>query len=117
MLPAVEWLNPAMLDRAQTLLPAIAAADLWQQAVAGAASSPVQRARGRRAGVHAVAGSMHAVELLVTAAGVTAIYTRSPLERRFRGLRTAATHPQAAQRVWEVEGRVTLGLEPGMAYF
>ena len=42
--------------------------------------------------------------------GGSAIYERSPLQRRFRDANTATAHFQVSPPTWELMGRVLLGL-------
>jgi alkylation response protein AidB-like acyl-CoA dehydrogenase len=93
------------------------AAEVWELVVAGDEPSSLQRARLRLAMTQAVSNALQAVEMLYRAAGVTAIYARSPLDRCLRDIHTAAAHATVAPRLYEVTGRVLLGLEPGPMFF
>jgi indole-3-acetate monooxygenase len=93
------------------------AAEVWRILLAGQEPSAQQRARLRLAITHAVASAVQAVDLMYSAAGATAIYATSPLERYFRDVHTAAAHWQVGPRLYEATGRVFLGLVPEPPFF
>jgi indole-3-acetate monooxygenase len=68
------------------------------------------RARLRIAANLAVSAAVEVVDGLYTAAGGTSVYNRSPLQRRFRDIHTATQHMMVAQPVWELAGKVLMGL-------
>lgn len=53
-----------------------------------------------------------AVDLLYHAAGGTAIYQTSPLQRCFRDVHVATQHIMVAQPTYEVLGKISLGIDP-----
>lgn len=57
------------------------------------------------------------VDLLHLQAGITANFRSSPLERAVRDVRAVAQHTMVSPAVFEVAGRVLLGLEPGTFAF
>ncbi len=61
------------------------------------------------------AASAEAVDLMYEAGGGTAIYERSPLERRFRDIHTAKAHMMVSPASLELAGRIRLGLETDTA--
>ncbi len=69
------------------------------------------RAKLRLAATHATRSSADAVDLMYEAGGGTAIYARSPLERRFRDIHTAKAHMMVSPASLELTGRIRLGLE------
>ena len=88
-------------------------ADMWETVCAGAAPSPAQRATYRLAIAHAMANAVAAVDLLYRAAGASAIYASSPLDRCLRDAHTAQAHVWVAPDTYEIAGRLLLGLDPG----
>jgi indole-3-acetate monooxygenase len=68
------------------------------------------RARVRLAGAHAAQSAAEAVDLMFTAAGTTAIYTSSRLERCFRDVHVATQHIAVAPSNIEMVGQYLLGL-------
>jgi alkylation response protein AidB-like acyl-CoA dehydrogenase len=70
------------------------------------------RADARMAASHAVFSAAEAIDLMYSAAGATALYTTSPLERAFRDVHAITQHIGVHERVMETAGRVLFGLEP-----
>jgi indole-3-acetate monooxygenase len=86
--------------------------ELWSL-VNTTGEAPMQaRAQVRLAASHAVASAVEAVDLIYTAAGASALYTTSPIERAFRDVHAITQHIGVHPRVLETTGRVLLGLEP-----
>jgi alkylation response protein AidB-like acyl-CoA dehydrogenase len=106
----------ALVEAARTFFYA-ALADLWASVAAGAGSSAAQRLRLRLACSHAAASAVQAVDLMYALGGGSAIYARSPLERQFRDIHTAAAHMYVNTATFEAAGRVVLGLEAGTRGF
>ncbi len=50
------------------------------------------------------------------AAGGTAVYSRSPLDRQMRDVHAATQHLSVSAIHYELAGRMLLGLEPGAPY-
>jgi alkylation response protein AidB-like acyl-CoA dehydrogenase len=87
--------------------------DIWDTVSRHETPSPSQRAIYRLAVAQAYAHAVQAVDLMYTAAGATAIYTRSRLDRCLRDVHTAAAHVWVAPDTYELAGRLLLGLDPG----
>ena len=64
----------------------------------------------RLAAVNAAWSAARAVDLVYHAAGGTSVYDTSPLSRCFRDVHVATQHIMVAQPIYELVGRVTLGL-------
>jgi alkylation response protein AidB-like acyl-CoA dehydrogenase len=69
-------------------------------------------AQARLAATHSIHEAVRAVGLVFHAAGTNAIYTRNPLERRFRDIHVAVQHNAAFPAHYESAGKVMLGLRP-----
>jgi alkylation response protein AidB-like acyl-CoA dehydrogenase len=82
----------------------------WRRAEAGESLSLETRAELRLAAAHAAWSAARAVDLVYHAAGGTSIYDASPLSRCFRDVHVATQHIMVAQPIFEVAGRVLLGL-------
>jgi hypothetical protein len=74
------------------------------------------RGQLRGACTHAVLASIQAVDTAYTAGGGTAIYARSPLDRYFRDVHTAAAHVAVQPSTLTDAGRLLVGLEPLSRY-
>jgi alkylation response protein AidB-like acyl-CoA dehydrogenase len=77
----------------------------WSEAL-----SDDQRARIRLASAHAAQSAAEAVDLMFNAAGTTAIYVSSRLERCFRDVHVATQHVLMAPSNIEMVGQYCLGL-------
>lgn len=85
---------------------------LWRVVVATGAAPIEARAHARMAASHAVSSAAKAIDLMYSAAGATALYTSSPLERAFRDVHAITQHIGVHPRVMETTGRVLFGLDP-----
>jgi 3-hydroxy-9,10-secoandrosta-1,3,5(10)-triene-9,17-dione monooxygenase len=80
---------------------------------AGVVPSLEQKARYRRDGAYAASLCTHAVDLLFTASGGSAVYQRNPIQRAFRDVHAANAHYMLSWNVnAAIYGRVALGLPP-----
>ena len=93
-----------------------AAQRLWDLVLSGG-DDAVLRARVRLATSNATTASLQAVDLLHGALATAAIFTKSPLERQFRDMHTAAAHVMIGAMTYEAAGRVILGLDPQFPFF
>jgi alkylation response protein AidB-like acyl-CoA dehydrogenase len=90
--------------------------ELWEAVQAGK-ETPQQRSRVRLATSHAARASVQAVDLMHGALATSSIFTKSPLERQFRDIHTAAAHVMVSPLTLEAAGRVEMGLEAGFPFF
>ncbi len=91
--------------------------EVWADVAAGRRATPEQRALLRLAAVDGVQQAAQAVDLMYNAGGATSIYETSPLERCFRDVHTLTAHIIVQTPVYELAGRVLLGLPPGTPAF
>lgn len=111
-LAEAEW----QLEAGRALVFSIAR-ETWASIVSGEELSPAQRARLRIACSGAVAAAVKAVELVYAAAGSSANYMTSPLERQFRDVHVVPMHATVNAQLMEAAGRSLLGLDPGLPTF
>jgi alkylation response protein AidB-like acyl-CoA dehydrogenase len=91
---------------------------LWQKARAGTSDDdPQLRARVRLATSNAARASVHAVDLLHTALGTSALFQNTPLERQWRDIHMAAAHVMISPFTYEAAGRVEMGLPAEFPFF
>ena len=86
------------------------AGQAWDQAVRGDEPTAEQRRRMRLASIHAMQQSAVAVDRCYHAAGGSAIWDDSALQRCFRDVHVATQHGMVAPRTLEPLGRMRLGL-------
>lgn len=86
-------------------------ADAWATAEAGDAPSVEQRRLVRLATTDATQRCADVVSRLHRAAGGEAVYQRCPLERLFRDANVVSQHAMAAERTYELAGRLAFGLD------
>lgn len=87
--------------------------EAWIVAETGERLSRQIKADLRLAAVNATHRSVAAVDRLYQAAGGSSIYEDSPLQQCFRDVHVTTQHIMVAPPVYEVTGRVALGLSPG----
>jgi alkylation response protein AidB-like acyl-CoA dehydrogenase len=92
------------------------AEDLWQSVLDGR-DEPKLRARLRLASSHAATASVNAVDLVHGALATSAIYTKSPLDRQFRDIHTAAAHVMIGPLTYQAAGRTLMGMEAAFPFF
>jgi alkylation response protein AidB-like acyl-CoA dehydrogenase len=83
----------------------------WDAAVAGGTVPVAEKAGLRLGATHAAAVAAEVAHSAFRLGGGSAIYERSPLQRRFRDANTATAHMLVAPATWELTGRLLLGLE------
>jgi indole-3-acetate monooxygenase len=91
--------------------------EIWQSVVEGNPLTIGQRALLRLAAVDGVHRAIQAVDLMYNEAAGSAIFESSPLERCFRDVHVVPAHVVVQSSVYEVVGRVFLGMPPGTAIF
>jgi alkylation response protein AidB-like acyl-CoA dehydrogenase len=90
---------------------------IWDTVAAGEVPSVPQRAVARLAAAQAASASAQAVDLIYNAAGGSALYETSLIERCFRDVHATTQHVGIASANFEISGRVLLGLDPGTPRF
>jgi indole-3-acetate monooxygenase len=90
---------------------------IWDTVAAGKMPSVPQRAVARLAAAQAASASAQAVDLIYNAAGGTALYETSLIERCFRDVHATTQHVGISSANFEISGRVLLGLDPGTPRF
>jgi alkylation response protein AidB-like acyl-CoA dehydrogenase len=83
--------------------------EIYQRAGPAAPIDVMDRAWARLAGAHAITSA-------VAVAGVDAIFTGSPFERRFRDIHTLSQQIQSRDTHYETVGQVLLGDPPEVFY-
>jgi len=84
----------------------------WESLLGSSEVSFAQRAELLLAAAHATRSAASAVDTIYTAAGATANYRRSPLQRALRDIHAATQHMGTAPQQFESAGRMLLGLQP-----
>ena len=84
----------------------------WDAAHTHARIDRETKARLRLAAANNAWAAAEAVDRLYHAAGGSAIYERSALQRCFRDVHVATQHLMVAQPIFEVAGKVLLGMDP-----
>jgi alkylation response protein AidB-like acyl-CoA dehydrogenase len=85
--------------------------DAWQAADAGRELTTEQRRLLRLAATNATLQSARAVDLMYHAAGGSAVFTDGALQRVLRDMHVATQHAMVSPRLYELVGRLSLGLE------
>jgi alkylation response protein AidB-like acyl-CoA dehydrogenase len=91
--------------------------DMRAELAGGGEAALETRAALRLACTLSAQNSAQAVDLMYEAAGVSAIFETTPLERQFRDVHAALQHIVLAPDSLERAGRVYLGLDPGPGRF
>ncbi len=82
---------------------------LWESVLENQSPAPDQRARSRRAMVHAVESSVQAVTLCTEAAGGSAVYQKWPFARALSDVHALQGHAVLSRRFMEFAGQAMLG--------
>ena len=85
---------------------------MWEMVQAGTPVTAEKQALLRIAATHATAASAGAVDRMYTAAGGTALYASSPLQRCLRDVHGVTQHAFVAPPTYESLGTIMLGVEP-----
>lgn len=85
---------------------------LWDAVCAGREPTLAERAAFRLAGIHAFRAAKAAAAGMYEAAGGTALYRKSPLDRLWRDISTISQHAFANEKGYAEVGRAMLGLDP-----
>ena len=88
-----------------------AVGEIWDVTLAGELPTAKQRALVQLACSNAASAAIRAVEKIHAAAGATANFTDSPLERCFRDVQVVRQHIMVSPQWTEAAGRVLLGLD------
>ncbi|MBI3245279.1 MAG: acyl-CoA dehydrogenase family protein [Deltaproteobacteria bacterium] len=84
----------------------------WNVAISGRTATREERGRLVLAAANATRSAATATNIAYTAAGATANYLRSPLQRALRDIHALTQHTQTSPQQWERGGRLLLGLDP-----
>ncbi len=95
--------------RAARALVQDAVGQAWDQAVDAGEVDIERRAGLRLAASHAMGRAAHVVDEMYSLAGGSAVYDKSPLQRRFRDVHVATQHMLVNPSTWDFAGRVLLG--------
>ena len=87
----------------------------WSSAVCGRPTTVEQKRRIRLAATHATQTAAGVAASMYRAAGGSAVYRTSPIQRCFRDTAVAAQHAMVAPRTHETAGRLRLGLDTDTA--
>ncbi|MBL6688884.1 MAG: acyl-CoA dehydrogenase family protein [Pseudomonadales bacterium] len=86
--------------------------DAWEIGCRGERLPLESKARLRLAAVNATSSAVAAVDRLYQAGGGSAIYEDSVLQRCFRDVHVTTQHMMVGRPIYEIVGRVELGLDP-----
>ena len=84
----------------------------WAVAMTGRQATKEERGHLTLAAANATRSAAAATDIAYTAAGGTANYLRSPLQRSLRDIHALTQHTQTSPQQWERGGRLLLGLDP-----
>jgi len=84
----------------------------WEASITQGKLDMVHKSALRQAATNNAWSAAEAVDLVYHAAGGSAIYSSSPLQRCFRDVHVATQHIMVAQPTYEVLGKISLGIDP-----
>ncbi len=84
----------------------------WAVALTGRPATREERGHLTLAAANATRSAATATDIAYTAAGGTANYLRSPLQRSLRDIHALTQHTQTSPQQWQRGGRLLLGLDP-----
>jgi alkylation response protein AidB-like acyl-CoA dehydrogenase len=84
----------------------------WNVALSGRIATREERGYLTLAAANATRSAASATDIAYTAAGGTANFLRSPLQRALRDIHAVTQHTQTSPQQWERGGRLLLGLDP-----
>lgn len=84
----------------------------WAVATSGRSATREERGRLVLAAANATRSAAAATDIAYTAAGGTANYLKSPLQRSLRDIHALTQHVATSPQQWERGGRLLLGLDP-----
>ena len=85
---------------------------VWEMVQVGQPANAHQRGLLRIAATHATAAAASVVDRMYTAAGGTAVFASSPLQRCLRDVHAVTQHFFVAPQTYEMIGKILLGVEP-----
>jgi hypothetical protein len=91
--------------------------EVWRETLAGRPATRRQRALVQLACLQAVLACARAVEVVYAAAGSSANFVVSPLERCMRDVHAVPQHIMVSPALIEPASRVLVGLESGTSFF
>jgi alkylation response protein AidB-like acyl-CoA dehydrogenase len=91
--------------------------ELWEAVCSGSEFGPAQRARVRRATVHAAEVAAEVVATVYRNAGASALLEANDFEQRLRDVNAALGHVTLHRAIMEDAGRVAVGLSPLVPIF
>ena len=83
---------------------------MWEMVQAGQPANAHQRGLLRIAATHATATAASVVDRMYTAAGGTAVFASSPLQRCLRDVHAVTQHFFVAPQTYEMIGKILLGV-------
>jgi indole-3-acetate monooxygenase len=86
----------------------------WEKTLSGQPQTNEEKANLLLAGTHTVQSCLHAIELMYSAAGSSAIYTKNKLSHYFMDAHVLRQHGFVNESRYETAGQMHLGLSPDL---